>query len=389
MALTVFVAVSALVSILVGRALRRSREAMRARAEAEALARTTGHPHRRARSAAPLWSNSSAAASAWRAWPCSRRATEIGWTTLASSGPAGADVAGRTGDVDRPRRGRDQRRLVLTGGQLGAVDQGVLRAFADQLAPGPREPRAQAGGARGRERWPRPTRSAAPLLQAVSHDLRTPLASIKAAVTSLLQTGRGLVGGRPGGAPRHDRHRHRSARPVGGQPARHEPAAERRAQPALRPGGPGGRGGRGAQRARRQTADRTDVDVPETVPLVEADPALLERAVANVVSNALAWSPGGPAGARRGRARAVSGSASGSSTVVRASRPPSGTASSSPSVALGDRSNDAGVGLGLAVAHGFVTAMHGDISVDDTPGGGLTVTICWLRRERRGDGSST
>ena len=42
---------------------------------------------------------------------------------------------------------------------------------------------------------------------------------------------------------------------------------------------------------------------------------------------------------------------------------------------VGDRSNDAGVGLGLAVAHGFVTAMHGDISVDDTPGGGLTVTI--------------
>ena len=34
-----------------------------------------------------------------------------------------------------------------------------------------------------------------------------------------------------------------------------------------------------------------DVDVPETVPLVEADPALLERALANVVSNALAWSP--------------------------------------------------------------------------------------------------
>ena len=38
-------------------------------------------------------------------------------------------------------------------------------------------------------------------------------------------------------------------------------------------------------------ADRTTVDVPETVPLVDADPALLERAVANVVSNALAWSP--------------------------------------------------------------------------------------------------
>jgi two-component system sensor histidine kinase KdpD len=40
-ALLAFVAVSALVSLLVGRAVRRSREAVRARAEAEALARTT------------------------------------------------------------------------------------------------------------------------------------------------------------------------------------------------------------------------------------------------------------------------------------------------------------------------------------------------------------
>ena len=50
---------------------------------------------------------------------------------------------------------------------------------------------------------------------------------------------------------------------------------------------------------------------------------------------------------------------------------------------LGDRSNDAGVGLGMAVAHGFVTAMHGDISVDDTPGGGLTVTFTLERADGR------
>ena len=42
---------------------------------------------------------------------------------------------------------------------------------------------------------------------------------------------------------------------------------------------------------------------------------------------------------------------------------------------LGDRSNQAGVGLGLAVAHGFVQAMGGQIDLDDTPGGGLTVSI--------------
>ena len=38
-------------------------------------------------------------------------------------------------------------------------------------------------------------------------------------------------------------------------------------------------------------ADRVDVDVDETLPRVRADAALLERAVANVVENAIAWSP--------------------------------------------------------------------------------------------------
>jgi two-component system sensor histidine kinase KdpD len=42
---------------------------------------------------------------------------------------------------------------------------------------------------------------------------------------------------------------------------------------------------------------------------------------------------------------------------------------------LGDRSNQAGVGLGLAVARGFLHAMGGEISLEDTPGGGLTVVF--------------
>jgi two-component system sensor histidine kinase KdpD len=41
---------------------------------------------------------------------------------------------------------------------------------------------------------------------------------------------------------------------------------------------------------------------------------------------------------------------------------------------LDDHSAD-GAGLGLAIAQGFVGAMHGTLSLDDTPGGGLTVTI--------------
>jgi two-component system, OmpR family, sensor histidine kinase KdpD len=42
---------------------------------------------------------------------------------------------------------------------------------------------------------------------------------------------------------------------------------------------------------------------------------------------------------------------------------------------LGDTRQDEGVGLGLAVARGFVEAMGGEIEVEETPGGGLTVVV--------------
>ncbi len=42
---------------------------------------------------------------------------------------------------------------------------------------------------------------------------------------------------------------------------------------------------------------------------------------------------------------------------------------------LGDRPSGDGVGLGLAVARGFVEAMGGEIRMEDTPGGGLTMVI--------------
>ena len=42
---------------------------------------------------------------------------------------------------------------------------------------------------------------------------------------------------------------------------------------------------------------------------------------------------------------------------------------------LGDRSTDAGAGLGLAIAKGFVEVTGARLEVDDTPGGGCTFTI--------------
>ena len=42
---------------------------------------------------------------------------------------------------------------------------------------------------------------------------------------------------------------------------------------------------------------------------------------------------------------------------------------------LGDRNTGTGVGLGLAVAKGFLHAMGGEIEALDTPGGGLTMRV--------------
>ena len=42
---------------------------------------------------------------------------------------------------------------------------------------------------------------------------------------------------------------------------------------------------------------------------------------------------------------------------------------------LGDTDATTGVGLGLAVSKGFVEAVRGDILVEDTPGGGITMVL--------------
>jgi len=115
-----------------------------------------------------------------------------------------------------------------------------------------------------------------------------------------------------------------------------------------------------------------DVDVPETLAPVEADPALLERSVANVVANALRHGAGSPVTIRAEAGAGVihlevidhgPGIAAGQHDRL-----------FEPFQRLGD-TGGTGVGLGLAVAHGFVSAMGGSIRAEDTAGGGLTVRI--------------
>ena len=116
------------------------------------------------------------------------------------------------------------------------------------------------------------------------------------------------------------------------------------------------------------------VDVPETLPLVDVDPALLERAVANIVDNALRHS--GHDELVRIEAAVVAGRVD-VRVVDRGCGIPLAQRGRvfQPFQRLGDTASDTGVGLGLAVARGFVDAIGGELTVEDTPGGGVTMVI--------------
>jgi len=261
--------------------------------------------------------------------------------------------------------------LVLTSDALGDDDREVLRAFTGQvaLAVQQRELRADAERAAGLAEA-NELRTA--LLAAVSHDLRTPLSSIKASVSSLLQRDvdftpsatRELLETIDEGA---DRLNHlignlldMSRLQTGAlQLVMRDVGLEEVLPVAL---------------AGLTQAERVEVDVEETLPRVRADAALLERAIANVVENAIAWSP--PGMSVRVEA-CVAQQRVDLHVVDRGPGIPPAQREDvfRPFQRLGDRSNGSGVGLGLAVARGFVEAMGGELMVDDTPGGGVTMVI--------------
>jgi two-component system sensor histidine kinase KdpD len=123
-----------------------------------------------------------------------------------------------------------------------------------------------------------------------------------------------------------------------------------------------------------EASGRVVVDVPETLPRVRADAALLERAVANLIDNALHASPPDRC------VRVFAGTTQGRVELDIADEGPGIPADQREAVfrpfqRLGDSAQGDGVGLGLAVAKGFVEAMHGELTIDDTPGGGATVII--------------
>ena len=176
LSLAVFLTVAAVVSGFVSLASRRAVEGRRARAEAEVLARLAGSA-----AAAPLLETLRRVLGLEGAAVLHRH--EGGWRIEAATGdrvPESPAAASLTLDLD------PEHVLVLAGPPLRSEDQRVLDAFARELAAsvelGELEAEAQTAGALSAANELR-----AALLSAVSHDLRTPLAAIKASVTSLRQ----------------------------------------------------------------------------------------------------------------------------------------------------------------------------------------------------------
>lgn len=298
---------------------------------------------------------------------------KTGWHVLESAG--GAPCA-NPDDADTVVPVTDALTLALKGQTLPADDRRVLAAFASQAAAVV-ERRRLAHQAMQAKALAEGNRIRTALLAAVSHDLRTPLASIKASVSALRSPDLALddedeselLSGIEESADRLDGL-------VGNllDMSRLQTGAVR---PQPRPFGvdeiiPS------ALLAVPPEAVR--VEAPPDLPPVAGDPGLLERALANVVENAVRHSPPGAPPVL------VSASAHSGRVELRVADRGPGVPDESkelifePFQRLGDAptrggASRTGVGLGLAVARGFVEAMDGALHADDTPGGGLTMVF--------------
>jgi len=216
------------------------------------------------------------------------------------------------------------------------------------------------------------------LLQAVSHDLRTPLAGIKASASSLRQVD---IQWTPAQVQEflatieHETDRltalvtnllDMSRIQAGALAVSMRPVGLEEVVPA-------------AVAVIEAVGDGrciVEVDLPETLPEVRADPVLLERIVANLVDNAVAHSPPGTA------VRVTAGVVLDRVDLRVVDQGPGVIADDRERIFLpfhrtgdGHRSAGAGVGLGLAVARGFARAIGGDLLIEDTPGGGTTMVV--------------
>jgi two-component system sensor histidine kinase KdpD len=283
--------------------------------------------------------------------------------------------------------GDDEFWMLMAGKKLSARDRRVLTAVAKQAAGLVRQ-RELADEASRTEAIVKADELRRSLLSAVSHDLRTPLAAAKVAVSSLraedvafspedtaellatieesIDQLTALVGNLLD-----------SSRLAAGvvRPELRRVYLEETVQRALVSIG------KGATGFDRSAIDRVKVDVGDAV--VMADAGLLERVLANLIDNALRYAPNCVVRVNAGQV----GDRVLINVIDEGPGIPHGTEDQlfEAFQRLGDHDNTTGVGLGMSVARGFVEAMGGTIAAGDTPGGGLTVVVDLAAPQRYGE----
>ncbi|WP_268256820.1 sensor histidine kinase, partial [Streptomyces sulfonofaciens] len=263
-------------------------------------------------------------------------------------------------DVDMPVG--DHMALALSGRVLPAEDRRVLAAFAAQAAVVLDRQRLKTEADRARA-LAEGNRIRTALLAAVSHDLRTPLAGIKASVSSLRfedvewsPTDRAeLLAGIEDGADRLDHLVGNLLDMSRLQTGTVTPLIRETDLDEVVPVALGG-----------VPPGSVVLDIPEILPMVAVDRGLLERVVANIVENAVKYSP-------PGERVHVSASALADRVELRVVDRGPGVPDDAkerifaPFQRHGDAPRGTGVGLGLAVARGFTEAMDGALAAEDTP----------------------
>ena len=115
-------------------------------------------------------------------------------------------------------------------------------------------------------------------------------------------------------------------------------------------------------------------DIPSGLCEVMADPAIMERVIANLVGNALRYSPAASpplVTARALRDRVELRVVDHGPGIPKAHR----KRVFLPFQQLGDPGDRTSVGLGLVVSRGLAEAMGGTVEPEETPGGGLTMVV--------------
>jgi two-component system sensor histidine kinase KdpD len=368
LAIGVFVIVAVAVALVVDFAARRSTEAFRASAEASALSTLAGDVVRSDTGTAALLARILESFGQDSVALVERKDSRSAWTMVAAAGDGQAPVTPQDAETSVPVD--DRRSLLLRGRTLDAGDRRLLDAYAAQTV-------ALLDRDRLRERAHEAERLAevdafrTAILAAVSHDVRTPLAGIKAGVTSLRQSDvtwtaeqhADLLATIEESADRLDA---LLSNLLDLSRIQAGAVAPRRDEVALTD--------IVARAVEATPSGRVRIDIADDVPAVVADGGLLERVVANVVENAVRHSP--PDAPVRVSACAIDGA-----VQLQVSDSGPGVDDDDklrifePFQRLGDSAAGEGIGLGLAVAKGFAEALGGRLEAEDTPGGGLTMLL--------------